>query len=153
MTLTLTPGCYGQTEKGGVVGPLRRMADEYWTDSADTGCWMGDGQPWGRRGRTATWLGPIIAIVSDAGAEADCPDCGLPHPSTNPYCFCKPRKEVVPVDETTTHPATCPGVTDGATDAPAAEWTAVRKWLAAQDEPAVAVAVAHIDRAMEISDG
>jgi hypothetical protein len=21
--------------------------------------------------------------------EADCPDCGLPHPSRNPYCFCK----------------------------------------------------------------
>ncbi len=24
-----------------------------------------------------------------AMAEPDCPDCGLPHPSTNPYCFCR----------------------------------------------------------------
>jgi hypothetical protein len=22
--------------------------------------------------------------------EETCPDCGLPHPATNPYCFCKP---------------------------------------------------------------
>ncbi len=21
--------------------------------------------------------------------EPDCPDCGLPHPSRNPYCFCR----------------------------------------------------------------
>ena len=24
--------------------------------------------------------------------EPDCPDCGLPHPSTNPYCFCRPAE-------------------------------------------------------------
>ena len=21
-----------------------------------------------------------------------CPDCGLPNPDTNPYCFCKPMR-------------------------------------------------------------
>lgn len=30
---------------------------------------------------------PPVALTE---GEADCPDCGLPHPSRNPYCFCKP---------------------------------------------------------------
>lgn len=24
-----------------------------------------------------------------AMSELDCPECGLPHPSRNPYCFCR----------------------------------------------------------------
>lgn len=29
-------------------------------------------------------------------AEDICPTCGLPHPATNPYCFCGKLKEPVP---------------------------------------------------------
>ncbi len=30
------------------------------------------------------------AYLAGQSAEANCPDCGLPKPSSNPYCFCKP---------------------------------------------------------------
>ena len=30
----------------------------------------------------------LAATVTPPAIEPDCPDCGLPHPSRNPYCFC-----------------------------------------------------------------
>lgn len=42
--------------------------------------------------------------MTDTTNEPDlCPDCGLPHPTSNPYCFCKPeaptaRAEALPDD-------------------------------------------------------
>ena len=30
------------------------------------------------------------AYLAGEPAEANCPDCGLPKPSSNPYCFCRP---------------------------------------------------------------
>lgn len=31
----------------------------------------------------------LRAIEAVVTSEPDCPDCGLPHPSRNPYCFCR----------------------------------------------------------------
>ena len=41
----------------------------------------------------------VANTISDAEKviaerESTCPTCGLPHPNSNPYCFCKPTKEI-----------------------------------------------------------
>jgi hypothetical protein len=31
----------------------------------------------------------LAAAEMKRRGEPNCPDCGLPHPSRNPYCFCR----------------------------------------------------------------
>jgi hypothetical protein len=65
MTLVLTPGCHGQTEKGGVVGPLRWAAGyEGWRlESDDGGYWRANGEA------LSPVHGPIIAIARPLGPD------------------------------------------------------------------------------------
>jgi hypothetical protein len=103
MTVQLYEGCWGVTRGGPgepqtVVWPITHSLHDGFPHHP----FVSHGRRYTANGTRAydyTTADIIAVFTSEAEAnaylagepaEADCPDCDLPKPSSNPYCFCKP---------------------------------------------------------------
>ena len=93
MTVQLYEGCWGVTRGGETRGPIDRNVNGYFDSTwTKNGAWSDIGGLESPDDIIAVFATEAEADAYLAGqsAEANCPDCGLPKPSSNPYCFCKP---------------------------------------------------------------